>query len=432
MTSPHGIPDPRATEIEVSAPSFESETIHRDKLSLIGQMASSIAHELSNPLATIVASAQSVIASWPRTESGESASPVLKTLEEDLELILAEARRAGEIVHGLLASARHHAPERRVISLVAVARRAVALCRHHLRLHDIVLHGPSHEAEDQSPMWSRLEGDANQLHQVLLNLLVNAQHAISAVRNQGNVWVELAPAAEGWIRMTVADDGPGIRVEPRQRIFEPFFTTKPNGKGTGLGLPISADIVTGHQGRILVRDRVGGGTVFDILLPSLAVQRRNRDPEVAPDGARSPEPTPLIGEPVRGGGVRVLLVDDEAGIRHSVSRFLQRRGFQVEAVPSARTALERLRVEQYDVVVSDLRMPDLSGEEMYALVQREFPAMAQRVVFTSGDLMREETRAFLSRTGCPALSKPYELDHLVRILHGLAPGAAHHERRASA
>lgn len=432
MTPPHGNTDPRASEIEGSPPAFEIEAIHRDKLSLIGQMASSIAHELSNPLATIVAAAQSVITSWPRTEDGETISPVLRTLEEDLELILAEARRAGEIVHGLLASARHHAPERRVISLVAVARRAVSLCRHHLRLHDIVLHGPAHEVEDQSPLWSRLEGDANQLHQVLLNLLVNAQHAISAVRKQGNVWVELAPAADGWIRLTVEDDGPGISVEPRQRIFEPFFTTKPNGKGTGLGLPISAEIVAHHQGRILVRDRVGGGTVFDILLPSIAVQRRNRAPEPAAEAGRSVEPTPIVSESAPRNGGRILLVDDEAGIRHSVSRFLQRRGFQVDPVPSGHAALEALRAAEYDAVISDLRMPDLSGEELYLLVQREFPAVAQRVVFTSGDLMREETRAFLARTGCPALSKPYELDHLVRILHGLGPGAAVAERRATA
>jgi two-component system NtrC family sensor kinase len=416
---------------DVEPPPLELEEIHRDKLSLIGQMASSIAHEISNPLATIVAAAQTVIASWPRPQDGTLASPIMQQLAEDMDLILAEARRAGEIVHGLLASARRHAPERRVISLMAVTKRAASLCRHHLRLYDIVLHGPETDGEDQSPMWSRLEGDANQLHQVLLNLLVNAQHAISGHRTRGNVWLSVAPAEEGYIRIRVEDDGPGISVEPRERIFEPFFTTKPTGKGTGLGLTISAGIIAGHKGRISVRERQGGGTVFEILLPSLALQRRGRDADPPAAITETLEQAAPRKDETSPAGRRILLVDDEPGIRQSVSRFLQRRGHLVTAAASGREAMEALRCAPYDAVISDLRMPDLGGEELYAMMLREFPQMANRVIFTSGDLMREETRAFLARTGCPALGKPYELDQLVRIINGLC-SAATTERRATA
>lgn len=150
----------------------------------------------------------------------------------------------------------------------------------------------------------------------------------------------------------------------------------------------------------------------------------------------SPAPIELPEAPAPEIGARlhsILLVDDEAGIRRSVSRFLRRSGFQVTEVPDGEAALQALGAASHDVVISDLRMPGLSGEELFARIQRDFPAMTGRIIFTSGDTVREETRRFLTGSGCPSLQKPYGLSELVKVLRTLCPadGRAVEARRAS-
>ncbi len=430
--------------------------IQRDKLSLIGHMASSIAHELSNPLATIVASTQAILSFWPRpgmpgAPNGSSRDPwspppefaaqgvPLRQLREDLELVLEEARRAGDIVHGLLASARCHPPEWRICSTADVVRRTVALCRHHLKLHNISLQAPFFDPHEGFPLWSRVRGDANQLQQVLLNLIINAQQAITAHRGYGTVRVTLAADGTDRVVVTVEDDGPGVPEGIRGEIFRPFYTTKPAGQGTGLGLSISAGIVRAHGGDIHVTSHPNGGAIFRIVLPSLAASDRLTQSPVfqeEPPTARSVV-QPLLGLPDGSDREtaqlrRVLLVDDEVGIRRSVGRFLRRYGYLVTDVPSAQAALNALSSGRYDAVVSDLRMPGLSGEEFFELVGRDFPAMTSRIVFTSGDILREETQDFLARSGCPSLQKPYELTALVRVLADLCPPLPALNRRETA
>ncbi len=430
--------------------------IQRDKLSLIGHMASSIAHELSNPLATIVASTQAILSFWPRpgmpgAPHGSSRDPwspppefaahgvPLRQLREDLELVLEEARRAGEIVHGLLASARCHPPEWRICSVADVVRRTVALSRHHLKLHNISLQAPFFDPHEGFPLWSRIRGDANQLQQVLLNLIINAQQAISAHRGYGTVRVTLAADGTERVVLSVEDDGPGVAEPNRSAIFRPFYTTKPAGEGTGLGLSISAGIIRAHRGDIQVDTHPSGGAIFRVTLPSLAASDRLTSSPGLPDESlvRDAPVRPLLSLPAEAEREdvqlhRVLLVDDEVGIRRSVGRFLRRYGYQVTDVSNAQAALNALSSGRYDAVVSDLRMPGLSGEEFFDLLRRDFPDMITRVVFTSGDILREETQAFLTRCGCPSLQKPYELAELVQVLADLCPPQPALARRATA
>jgi CheY-like chemotaxis protein len=430
--------------------------IQRDKLSLIGHMASSIAHELSNPLATIVASTQAILSFWPRpgmpgAPNGSSRDPwspppefaaqgvPLRQLREDLELVLEEARRAGDIVHGLLASARCHPPEWRICSSADVVRRTAALCRHHLKLHNISLQVPFFDPHEGFPMWSRVRGDANQLQQVLLNLIINAQQAISAHRGYGTVRVTLTADGTDRVVLTVEDDGPGVPEGIRDEIFRPFYTTKPAGQGTGLGLSISAGIVRAHGGDVHVSTHPNGGASFRVVRPSLAASDRLTQDQVSREEAPGPATVvqPLLGPAAESDREsaqlrRILLVDDEVGIRRSVGRFLRRYGYQVTDVQSAQAALHSLSSGRYDVVVSDLRMPGLSGEEFFDLLRRDFPEMLTRVVFTSGDILREETQDFLARSGCPSLQKPYELSELVRLLADLCPPLSAVGRRATA
>ncbi|HWA15422.1 MAG TPA: ATP-binding protein, partial [Gemmatimonadales bacterium] len=396
-------PAPAPTKADLAAPAALPDDVQRDKLALIGQMASSVAHELSNPLATIVATTQAILNFWPRpglpgaptgnSRDGWAAPPEftspgapLRQLREDLEMILTEARRAGDIVHGLLNSARHHPPEYCIYSLADVVRRTVGLCRHHLKLHNISLQSPLFEPGEALPLWSRMRGDANQLQQVLLNLVINAQQAISSSRGYGTVRITMGPDGPDRIMLTVEDDGPGVPAGLRDVIFQPFYTTKPPGQGTGLGLSISAGIVRAHGGEIRVDDHPSGGAIFRLVLPSLAASERASSsrqltPASAIDAlpALTPSAQPASAAPAAAPAIlgRVLLVDDESGIRRSVSRFLGRYGFQVTDVGSGQAAIAALAAGPFDAIISDLRMPGLSGEQFYEEVKRQFPAMAR-------------------------------------------------------
>lgn len=453
-------PAPRPVEVEGSGSTAAlPDDFQRDKLALIGQMASSVAHELSNPLATIVASTQAILNFWPRqgapgapvgaSRDGWAAPPEfmaqgvpLRQLREDLELILTEARRAGDIVHGLLNSARHNQPEFCIYSLADVIRRTVGLSRHHLKLHNISLQAPWFDPQEGFPLWSRMRGDANQLQQVLLNLIVNAQQAITSSRGYGTVRLSMGPDGPDRIVVTVEDDGPGIPANQRDVIFQPFYTTKPQGMGTGLGLSISAGIVRAHGGEIRVEEHPSGGAIFRLILPSLAATERTATvrsltpasamdalpallPDAPPKATVPATPPPALG--------KVLLVDDESGIRRSVSRFLGRYGFQVTDVASGSAAMAALGTTHFDAIISDLRMPGMSGEEFYRLVKEQFPVMTQHIMFTSGDVTEDATRRFLNESGCPALQKPYELAELVQMLRSLcSPHGGTVEQRATA
>jgi CheY-like chemotaxis protein len=410
-------------------------------------MAASVAHELSSPLAAIVASTQAILAFWPRPATGGAVHGAgrdtwpppaelaaqhvpLRQLREDLELILYEARRAGEIVHGFLASSRPHPPERTPCSMADLVRRTVSLCRHHLKLHNITLQAPRFDAQEGYPLWSRVSGDSDQLQQVLLDLIISAQQAITAHRGYGTIRLNLAPDGPDRIVLTLEDDGPAV---PDEACPRPV-TAEDSARCLRPGLSVPAGIVAAHGGEISVEGHPQGGARLRLRLPSLAASERQ-----APDGptpaARVDRPAiePAESGPATPRLTRVLLVDDEHGIRQSVGRFLRRYGFQVTDVPNAQAALTTLGTGACDVIVSDLRMPGLSGEQFFALLQQNFPELARRVVFTSGDLEGGDTRRFLTESGCPALQKPYELSELVQLLRGLAQrnGSAA-DRRATA
>lgn len=392
--------------------------IQLKKLSLLGEMTSSITHELSNPLAAIVTSAQTMLAFGPRDNEGDSAGELSGSqvgFQEDLELILSQARRAGEIISGLLAFARKDDVEPQPVSMMEIIRQVSALARHHLRLHDVVLDTTGVRGHDSS---SWVEGNPNQLQQLLLNLIINAQQAISANQSGGTVWITSEHVFDGMLEVAIEDDGPGVPPEMQSMIFEAFYTTKPASQGTGLGLSISAEIARSHGATIRVEDRPGGGARFVIPFPTLP------DPRPETQQIAIPDVVPIAAVRRRGCHgpcPRVLLVDDEPVILRSVGRFLTASGYDVETSASGHEAIAALRSGTYDAVISDLRMPELSGEEFFAIVKLEFPEMASRIIFTSGDMMRESSREFVRDSGCPYLQKPYEIADLVTILNQLSP-----------
>jgi two-component system NtrC family sensor kinase len=366
------------------------QLLQREKLAAIGQLVSGVAHELNNPLAGIMAFAQLLHAS--EQEGTERRDAV--------DTIYREAKRAAKIVANLLLFARQRSPERTETDLNQVLRDTLELRRYVLRTQQVEVETDFDEALPRT--WA----DSFQLQQVALNLLTNAEQALSAVA--GAKRITLATRRNGaMLEMSVSDNGPGIPAAQLDQLFNPFFTTKPVGEGTGLGLSISDGIVRQHGGTIRVESRPGAGATFTVSLPLV--------PGPAPADAQPPAPAPPQGPPRN-----FLLVDDEPAIRTALSMHLKRAGHRVDAAESGTEALAMLGGAHYDGIFLDLRMPDVSGADLYRRLRERDPGQAQRVVFATGDVDADGARDFLRRTGRPFLAKPFSLGAVTELLEQVA------------
>jgi two-component system NtrC family sensor kinase len=215
-------------------------------------------------------------------------------------------------------------------------------------------------------------------------------------------------AAARVVRVSVADNGPGIAPALRARIFEPYFTTKPIGIGTGVGLAVSLGIVEAHGGTLVVDCPPEGGAVFTVSLPA-------GTPATADAASASTWPM----------GTRrrtILVVDDEAEIREALGDILLGERHRVATATSGREALERLSSEHFDVIITDMRMPDLDGRALYQEIERRWPGRARRVVFVTGDTLASALREFVHASGRPVIEKPFLPSEVRRVVAELADG----------
>jgi two-component system, NtrC family, sensor kinase len=365
------------------------QLMQQEKLAAVGQLVSGVAHELNNPLAGVMAFAQLLLAS-PTTDDEQRRA---------IEAIYEESKRAAKIVSNLLTFARQHQPERAITDLNRVVSDTLELRRYAMSVDQIEI---ERHLDPTLPLtWA----DPFQLQQVVLNLIGNAEHALTDWPGDKRVILETRQSGD-MLEIVVADTGPGIPNVDIPRIFNPFFTTKPTGQGTGLGLSISDGIVREHGGRIRVESRAGAGATFVVELPRIEPPHTlpRRFPAETRASARAKLPQ------------RVLIVDDEEAIRTSVVRYLGSLGHEAHAVSSGREALERIRHTSYDAMVIDLRMPEMSGDALFARVLVQAPALAHRVVFLTGDTQSASARALLDETGRPSLRKPFLLDELAAML----------------
>ncbi len=374
--------------------SMQQQLVQSEKMSALGQLVSGVAHELNNPLATIMGTAELM--------SGRELPERLRTM---LKRILKEVDRAGRIVSNLLTFSRHQKPNLGWGSVNDVIREVVELRAEECRSRGLSL--LAELDDDLTP----IKIDPYQIHQVLLNLVNNAMHALEDGGHGGTILVR-STRDRRRARIEIIDDGHGIEESKLDKIFNPFFTTKPVGKGTGLGLSICYGIVQQHGGTIRVRSAPGEGATFIIELPvpAEAPPRPAGQPAVPRPSAES---RPMSG--------RVLVVDDEQGIRNVLAEALSAWGFEVEQAGTGEEGLTAIRARRFRLVILDLRMPGLDGRELYSRAREEgleLPA----VLFSTGDAASPDARAFLESTNAPVLLKPFTLISLKETIEELLDG----------
>jgi PAS domain S-box-containing protein len=354
--------------------------LQREKLAAMSTLLANVAHELNNPLASIGLQTELL-----REDVGQG------PLAEPVAAIAQAATRCERLVRQFLTLARQHPPERSVVALNTLVAETVELLTYPLRVDNVTVH--LHLDDQLPPLW----GDPHQLQQVLLNLLTNAQHALHAApgAREVNLTTRYDPAPQR-ITLAVADTGPGIPLALQARIFEPFFTTKPPGVGTGLGLSLCRGIVEAHSGTLEVTSAPGHGATFRLTLPLGAMP------------ASTPTP-PSVDEAPVVRGAAVLVVEDEPSLASGLARLLGRDGHTVDTVANGRLALAQLAVRAYDLILCDVRMPELDGPSLYRLLERQQPHLCQRFIFLTGDTLEPATQAFLEASGVVCLTKPFAI-----------------------
>ncbi len=373
--------------------SLQEQLYRSQKLEAIGTLAGGIAHDFNNILFAILGHA----------ELGERGLPGAHPVRHHLQQILSAGHRATDLVRQILTFSRQRPPERKPIVLGPILLEAGQLLRASLSSSvELRIIPASSEVH--------FEGDASQLHQVIVNLATNAAHAMAG--RSGKVFMReeivelsevtarsLPPLSAGpHVRLTVHDTGCGMDHATIARIFEPFYTTKPPGEGTGLGLSVVHGIVTGHGGAITVESTAGAGTTFQLWFPATA----NRVAGAPAGSAELP----------RGRGERILFVDDLAINAELATEMLEVLGYRAEGESSPLAALARFRAAplEFDLIVVDFRMPHLNGLDLMRDIVALRPGMP--VMLSTGSGVALDRAAAQELGFCGLLPKPFNLQTL--------------------
>jgi two-component system cell cycle sensor histidine kinase/response regulator CckA len=368
-----------------------------DRLSALGTLAAGVAHEINNPLTYILIGVESVAKELKRRAVELPYADRSNILVGRLEGALEGARRVRRIVADLKAFARDEEDDGPV-DVRAVLERVTSLVDNQIRYRGRLV-----KEYVEVPM---VAASADRLHQVFLNLLINAAHALPEGKAADNlVRIVVEPAGDEAVAISISDSGHGIAADDLGRIFDPFYTTKPVGIGTGLGLWICHSIVTHFGGQLSVESQIGVGTTFRVQLPAAPAPAVARD---LLDGLAAEDAVAW-----RSG--RILIVDDEAQVSSALGLLFE--GCEVVTCSSGREALSELeRDGVFDWIFCDLMMPDVSGMDVHREVRRASRATADRMVFMTGGAFTPRAREFLERIDNPVLNKPFRGREVASLL----------------
>lgn len=353
---------------------LERTLAYESRLRSLGQLISGVAHELNNPLHSILGFG-SLLTADPLL------SPAART---DIQHIVAAAERARAIVQNLLQLSRIDSESMLTLHLSDLIERTLVFVRADQEAAGVQL------TVTIEPSLPPVTVSQIRIQQLLINLLTNALQALEQHGGSRMIQLDVKRAPNDMVALVVSDSGPGIPPEIQEHVFEPFFTTKPVGEGTGLGLSIVKTIVEEHHGTISLTSSPQTGTAFTILLP------------VGTGGHLLID----VAQPAQG-QERILVIDDDPQVKVVVQRVLERAGYQVRAESSAGDALTVLATESFDVIISDLMMPGVDGLSFYQRLLNQAPQLVERLIFITGDATRPAIQAFLQQAMRPILIKPF-------------------------
>jgi len=376
--------------------SAQERLLQSEKLASLGQMVSSIAHEINNPLTPIMGYSQRLLAK-PGLDDGEKKS---------LEIIIGSAQRVAKIIENLLSFARNYRPYRTYQDINALVGEALENRSQQLKLGNIEVITGYGEGIPRTMV------DSDQVRQVFTNIILNAEQAMSSQGSGGRLRVATELKNGDLIKITFEDDGPGFGKDALAKIFDPFFTTKEPGKGTGLGLAVAYGIVKEHGGEIRAENREGNGALIIVELPVLE--------EASPSGVR-PEEKPVRKSGRMGDGKRILVIEDEELVVDLIKGVLERDDMTIDVARDGEEALAKSVSGEYDLIVCDIKMPVMGGIAFYNKINIINPLVARKIIFITGD-PSSETMEFLNTTGKEYITKPFKVEKFrERVCELLSP-----------
>jgi two-component system NtrC family sensor kinase len=370
---------------------LEQQLRQTEKLSAIGKLVAGVAHELNNPLTSIIG--------YSKILQKDDVPPAYR---EDLDIIFRQAERARIIVRNLLTFARRFDLETEPVDINDLLTNSLAALKPELQAHAVQVV----TALDFS--LPRTLADPHQLEQVFINLIGNAIHALAPIKGPRRLTIE-SKSLNDHIHLKFSDNGPGIPKNIINRIFDPFFSTKEVGEGTGLGLSICFGIISEHKGQIQAENNPESGATFSIALPLKA-----------PTMLTPNDPVEIIPQTDPLTSLKILAVDDEYPLLKLLHRVLSQRGHTVEMAADGQTALQKLAASEYDLVICDMIMPDILGTDLYERAAKKYTALDRRFIFVSGNVVDKDTRLFLEKSRLPWLSKPFLPADIENIVHKTA------------
>lgn len=367
-----------------------------ERLAAMATLATGIAHEINNPLAAVLGNVDMAL------DMLDEGSVDINDLRGMLLDVRTASERVCEIVRSMRLLARGDTALRERVNVADCVRQSIAFAANALRYRGQLI------PELDPDLY--VDANAAQLSQVFVNLLINAAHAVPEDTPRQNEIRITARRERDQVSIEVADNGGGIPEELQPRIFEPFFSTKAAGEGMGLGLSISRNIVERLGGTISVRSQHGRGSVFCVLLPAAAPLPAGAVP--APEQDQE-QPSAIVAV---GRRPRVLIVDDETAIAGLLARALGSAAYEVTTVNGGHAALAALDASSFDLVLCDLMMPEMSGEDIYREATRRWPQLAHRFVFMTGGAFTVRGRQFLASVPAPVLEKPFRISDLLKCV----------------
>ncbi len=366
--------------------------IQSDKLALLGEMLSGVAHEINNPLAAIMGYSELLLQAKPDSDQGR----------EMLKRIIHCVDRSRRIVQGLLSFARKTELQKKQVDVIEILEDVIKHRNYDFTLNNVVV---ERDFEKPSPV---VIADPNQLEQVFLNLINNAYDSMVQRDREKELTIRTRVIAGQTMRIEFLDTGCGVCEHDRNRVFEPFFTTKEVGKGTGLGLSVSYGIIKEHDGNLFLDESYSGGAKFVVTLP---IADWTQQTPRAPDDKDTSDDSPTQ----RG---TILVVDDEEVVTDFVQVALSSEGFVVDCACDGEEGFQKLCSTPYDLVISDIRMPGaMDGRRLFLELKEKKPELTQRFVFITGDIMEAETAEFLKESGSAFLLKPFSINDLRKVVN---------------